>query len=141
MSSGYRFQYIRAIFKNCFNISFLQLRNSIADSKWDHTYTPDLRVLEMKDGSKILWDHFEAAETFNTRDGFRYHARLTKEHIQLSSTSKMRNHLAKEVLNTEMLRLMCNLKVSLILMQDCCYRVIYVVKYIYATLLLMKKLS
>ena len=37
---------------------------------------------------------------------FRIHRRLTKEHIYLTSESKMRNHLANEVLNTDMLYLM-----------------------------------
>jgi len=43
----------------------------------------------------------------------RVHQKLTNEHIFLSKTSKMRNHLAEEVLNKDMLNLMSQYKDSL----------------------------
>ena len=43
----------------------------------------------------------------------RVHQKLTDEHIFLTKVSKMRNHLAEEVLGDDMYNLMCKYKESL----------------------------
>ena len=54
-------------------------------------------------GFDIVWDHFEQVYQFNC---LRIYRCLTKEHIEVTATGKMRNHLAINVLNEEMLNLM-----------------------------------
>lgn len=43
---------------------------------------------------------------FNFQNGFAIHRKLTDEHITFTPASKMRNHLAVQVLNKDMLFLM-----------------------------------
>lgn len=55
----------------------------------------------------IEWDHFKGAYLWDiSTNPFPIHHKLSQEHIYLTSESKMRNHLAEEVLNGEMLHLM-----------------------------------
>lgn len=54
----------------------------------------------------IVWDHWESAYKYNISDGFPIHQNLTNDHIEVTPVSKMQNHLAAEVLNTDMLYLM-----------------------------------
>ena len=58
------------------------------------------------DGQPIVWDHFEGAFNFNSQSGLRIHRHLTKEHITLTPNNKIRNNLATQVLDKEMLYLM-----------------------------------
>ena len=51
-------------------------------------------------------DHFEEAFHFNNQSGLRIHRHLTKEHVVLTPASKMRNNLATQVLDGDMLYLM-----------------------------------
>jgi hypothetical protein len=60
----------------------------------------------IKDDIPIVWSHWEEAYKFNIKDGFPIHRKLTEEHILLTPVSKMRNGLASDVLNSEMLYLM-----------------------------------
>jgi hypothetical protein len=54
----------------------------------------------------ILWDHFYKAYLWDiSNNPFPVHRKLKDEHFNLTSESKMRNHLAEEVLNREMLHL------------------------------------
>jgi hypothetical protein len=64
------------------------------------------RHLKFKDRF-IEWDHFKEAYLWDiSSNPFPIHYRLTQEHIYLTSENKMRNHLAEDVLNGEMLHLM-----------------------------------
>ena len=54
------------------------------------------RHLKLKD--KLFMEHFNKP--------FSVHHKLTQDHIYLTSESKMRNHLAEDVLNKEMFHLM-----------------------------------
>ena len=60
-----------------------------------------------------MWDHVEAAYQFNTQSGFRIHRYLTKEHVELTSSTKMRNRLAEQVLDKDMLFLMKSYQATL----------------------------
>jgi hypothetical protein len=60
----------------------------------------------IKDDIPIVWSDWEEAYKFNIKDGFPIHRKLTEEHILLTPVSKMRNGLASDVLNSEMLYLM-----------------------------------
>jgi len=61
----------------------------------------------------IIWDHFRKAYLWDIAHPFPIHHILTHDHIHLTSESKMRNHLAEDVLNAEMLHLMEVYKESL----------------------------
>jgi hypothetical protein len=69
----------------------------------------------LKCGNRFIeWDHFKRAYLWNiSTNPFPIHQRLTQEHIFLTSESKMRNHLAEDVLNHQMLHLMQEYKNSL----------------------------
>ena len=54
----------------------------------------------------IVWEHWEEAYRYNCSHDLGIHHKLTKEHIQLAAQSKMQNHLALNVLNSDMLNLM-----------------------------------
>lgn len=54
----------------------------------------------------ILWKFWEDAYEFNINRPWRLHPKLTKGHVDVSQLDKMRNHLAEEVLNRDMLHLM-----------------------------------
>lgn len=78
-----------------------KLRNNVEASKLANK-TEKGRYLLLNE-KPIIWEHFEEAFKFNRQNGFRIHRRLTKEHIELTSATKMRNKLAEEVLNRDML--------------------------------------
>lgn len=78
-----------------------KLRNNIEASKREHKASAG-RYLVLN-GKPIVWNQFEEVFEFNVQKGFRIHRKLTKEHLELTSASKMRNHLAEEVLNKDML--------------------------------------
>ena len=57
----------------------------------------------------VEWDHWKQAHTWDLHKNpemMRIHHRLTDEHIFLTDSNKMRNHLAEESLSNEMLFLM-----------------------------------
>ena len=55
----------------------------------------------------ITWDHWVNAFKWDREtNAFPLHCKLTHDHLYLSQESKMRNHLAEDVLNCEMLHLM-----------------------------------
>lgn len=66
-------------------------------------------------GDKFIeWNHFRKTYLWDiSSSSFPVHHKLTKEHIFLTSVNKMRNHLAEDVLNSEMLHLMELYKESL----------------------------
>ena len=81
-----------------------KVRNNVEASKKDHN-TQGGRYLIL-DGTPILWEHWMEAFAFNQRNILRIHKKLTKEHLEITPTSKMRNKLAREVLDADMLYLM-----------------------------------
>ena len=80
-----------------------KIRNSICKSS--HA-AKSIRTLQ-KGSHYIHWEHFVSAYNWDTNTNpFTIHRKLSDEHIYLSTQSKMRNHLAEEVLNDDMLHLM-----------------------------------
>ena len=65
------------------------------------------------DGKAIVWEHIESAYKFNTEPGLRIHRHLTKEHVELTSATKMRNRLAEQVLDKDMLFLVKSFQATL----------------------------
>ena len=87
-----------------------KIRNSIESSRLANTGRK--RKL-CKDGNCIVWDHWIQAHNFNQSLGITKHAKLTSDHIYLTNELKMRNHLAEQVLNRDMLLLMKTYQQSL----------------------------
>ena len=83
-----------------FQHEFKKLRNSILASdgiKKDITY----------ESEHIFWSHWVAAHQWDQeKHCIKIYHKLTKEHIHLDGPAKMRNHLANDVLNKDMLHLM-----------------------------------
>jgi hypothetical protein len=100
------------IFDNSHQIAIIQdikhvlkkVRNSILSSRNINKCAKG-RYLILND-QPIVWDHFEEAFKFNLGGGFRIHRNLTKEHIDITGASKMRNKYAEDVLDKNMLFLM-----------------------------------
>lgn len=87
-----------------------KIRNNISKSG-DSQFCKQLLKLDDK---YIKWDHFKQAYMWDiSTNPFPIHHRLSQEHIYLSPEGKMRNHLAEEVLNGEMLHLMKQYRESL----------------------------
>ena len=80
-----------------------KIRNSVQSSK--RANSGKKRKLEMA-GKYILWDHWESAHQYNQSLGIQKYAALSDDHIYLTNDLKMRNHLAEQVLNRDMLLLM-----------------------------------
>jgi len=78
--------------------------NNMESSKSENKSKPGRYII--KNYIPIVWNHWEEAYKFNIQDGFLIHRKLTEEHILLTPVSKMRNGLASDVLNSEMLYLM-----------------------------------
>ncbi|CAH1799311.1 unnamed protein product [Owenia fusiformis] len=81
---------------------FKKIRNGVSKSY----VTNSPRRYEI-DGKMILWSHFKEAYTFDkSSTAIATNRRLTDTHFNPSSKEKMRNHLAYEVLDKDMLYLM-----------------------------------
>lgn len=81
-----------------------KVRNNIESSRVENRQQGG-RYLVLN-GFPILWEHWMECFQFNFQNGFSIHRRLTDEHINLTPASKMRNHLALQVLDKDMLYLM-----------------------------------
>lgn len=65
------------------------------------------RCLELVKEKYILWEHFVNAFDYDQGEmSLSYHEKLTLNHFQLDPASKMRNKLAEDVLEKNMLNLM-----------------------------------
>ena len=87
--------------------TFKKIRNSMFSSRAsnaDKIGIQSARYL-LLDDQPIVWEMLEAAYRYNTRFGIRLHKRLAREHIVLDGSAKMRNHLAEDVLNSDMILL------------------------------------
>jgi len=63
--------------------------------------------LQLPNGCNIKWTMWVDAYVWDTTNPVAIHRKLTSQHvIDLNSANKMRNHLAEEVLNADMLQLM-----------------------------------
>lgn len=69
-----------------------KLRNNIEANKTKHKASAGRHLV--LNGKPIVWNQFEEVFEFNVQNGFRIHRKLTKKHLDLTSSSKMRNHLA-----------------------------------------------
>ena len=53
-----------------------------------------------------VWEHFKKSYLWDMSHPFPIHHKLSQDHIFLNNESKMRNHLAEDILDKEMLHLM-----------------------------------
>lgn len=88
-----------------------RVRNNIESSKLEHKQKKG-RLLLLND-SYIVWDYWVECFNFNIQNGFGIHAKLSPEHLNLTPASKMRNSLALDVLNKDMLFLMKSYQATL----------------------------
>lgn len=79
-----------------------KIRNNILKSGISKGCT---RNLTLPNGDVILWQMWIDAYKWDQGNALKLHRKLSNEHIFPSSQSKMRNHLAEEALNGEMLHL------------------------------------
>lgn len=79
-----------------------KIRNNVLKSGDHKCCTSHIKFGE----NYIIWDHFRKAYLCDIAHPFPIHHKLTHDHIHLTSESKMRNHLAEDVLNAEILPLM-----------------------------------
>ena len=59
----------------------------------------------MLNGHKILWEHLYKFLQFDQQNPVPLNRYLSEAHFSLTSVSKMRNYLADQVLNHEMVRI------------------------------------
>jgi hypothetical protein len=85
-----------------------KVRNSIYSSSSNGT-----RYLKLPTEHTVLWNHWIDAYNWDKTNPLAIHHKLTREHIFLDSAGKMRNHLAENVLDVNMLQLMLEFRQSL----------------------------
>ena len=88
-----------------------KIRNNLEASREKNKGVPGRYLI--LNGKPVVWDHIEEAINFNTQLGFRIHRHLTREHVDLTSANKMRNKLAEQVLDKDMLFLMKSYQTSI----------------------------
>ena len=86
-----------------------KIRNGILSSS---TGEKPIRTLQL-DGKFILWSHFQSAYDHNCRHSLKDKVKFTRNHFYPTQTEKMRNHLATDVLSSNMLQLMSSYQCSL----------------------------
>ncbi len=64
------------------------------------------RILTLPSGKYIIWEMFIEAYNWDQGNMVQINKNLKKEHFYLTSASKMKNHLADQVLDESMLVLM-----------------------------------
>ncbi|CAC5381154.1 unnamed protein product [Mytilus coruscus] len=87
-----------------------RIRNNIESSKLENN-TKQGRYLYLN--QPIVWDYWLECFHFNTQNGFGIHKKLTEDHFTLTPASKMRNQLALDVLDKNMLFLMKSYQATL----------------------------
>lgn len=94
-----------------FSHNIKKLRNAILSSGNQPFHT---RLLT-KNGQHIVWDQWLHAANWDEKTNSRLiHHKLTSSHLRPDSSEKMRNHLAEDVLDENMLNLMKQYQMSLI---------------------------
>jgi hypothetical protein len=81
-----------------------KIRNNFNSSRPEFKSIPGRYIV--KNAISILWTHWEEAFKLSNNDGLPMHKSLSEEYTVLTPVSKMRNKLASDVLNKEMLYLM-----------------------------------
>lgn len=79
-----------------------KIRNNILASGINKGCTRNLKLVS---GDPIQWQMFQDCYTWDKKNALQIHKRLTNENVYPSQQSKIRNHLAEEVLDEEMLHL------------------------------------
>lgn len=86
-----------------------KMRNNILKSGIPSKKTKKIiRTIRMS-GQEVSWKHWEECVEWDMErlsSGRRIYPKITKSHLRPSDSEKMRNHLAEEMLNTDMLHLM-----------------------------------
>lgn len=83
--------------------TFKKIRNNIMKSG---NHNKSTRLLKLADGKEVQWTMWVDAYKFDRTNPVQIHRKLTNEHIFPNQSEKMRNKLAEEVLNADMLTLM-----------------------------------
>ena len=83
-------------------------------------------------GKYTFWEHFQSAYEFNNGSDLCLYRKLTEEHVNVNNAGKMRNHLAINVLNQDMLNLMCVYQNSLVNADELNSTIGTVAKYIHS---------
>ena len=81
-----------------------KIRNAVLSSGKNQT-----RLLNLN-GRQVTWALWEEAFKWDRSNPIQIHPKLSHAHIALDNAAKMRNHLAEEVLDNNMLDLFLNLK-------------------------------
>ena len=81
-----------------------KIRNSFFSSG------PNKTRLIILNGQQVTWTLWEEAFKWDRLNPIQIHPKLTHAHISLDNASKMRNHLAEDVLDNNMLNLFLNIK-------------------------------
>lgn len=87
-----------------------KIRNNVLKSGVQKQST---RLLTLPSSHTVQWQMFIDCFHWDKSNAFQLHKKLTNEHLFPSTQSKMRNHLADEVLNNDMLHLMLQYKLYL----------------------------
>lgn len=89
---------------------FKKIRNNVISSG---NHKGCIRLLTLPSGLEIHWQMWQDAYQWDRQNPVQIHKALTNEHLYPNSASKMRNKLAEDALNEEMLNLMYAYKKSL----------------------------
>ena len=92
------------------NVSLIQDCKHILEKKCNsilssHRDVKSIRQLQLQ-GKYIFWEHFCDAYDFNCSSDLRLYRKLSKDHVDVTNASKIHNHLALNVLKSDMLNLM-----------------------------------
>lgn len=77
-----------------------KIRNNILKSG---IHSKSTRLLTLPSDHTIHWQMFVDFFSWDQQNALQLHRKLTKDHIYLDTQNKMRNHLAEQVLDSEML--------------------------------------
>lgn len=91
------------IFLMDFSHVMKKLRNNMLKSG---IHPKSTRILTLPSSHTVQWQMFLDFFEWDRQNALQIHRKLTNEHFHLDSQSKMRNHLAEEVLNSDMLHAM-----------------------------------
>ncbi len=87
-----------------------KIRNNLLKSGNEKEHS---KLITLNNDSKIEWQDWEDAFNWDRGNLVRIHRKLTRKHIKLDNSSKMRNFLAEQVLDVDMLNLFRHYKVAL----------------------------
>ena len=91
----------------CFIMDFSHVVKKIRNSLYTSSLQTGSKRQMLTPKGPIYWDHFRDAYIWDKRTHFlRLHRKLTEDHFHLTTSLKMRNHLAEQVLNKDMLYLL-----------------------------------